>query len=282
MRARGPSSKTWPGTQEVLGFEKSCCHNLGRRKRHSRATHPASPLRICKLGGLWHLQLPQLPALKPLPWAPWLSRVLTAERWLWRLPCLIRRRIGGCHVFGTAERPLQGVRAQPSVVRPHRWGWSRGGRAPDRQARAGQARRRKWRHRWAKPSRKPRRVAQLGQSESRQSVGIQLGLPAWCLCSLPTRSSKMWVSAVPGALCARRKWAAAWVPGNPGGERRGGAALDGGGQPRCVSGSPDSCLSEIGIPRRVVPVTQSRSGGKALFVRGLSCWYKLPAFSRAR
>lgn len=56
------------------------------------------------------------------------------------------------------------------------------------------------------------------------------------------------------------KWAAALVPGKPGGERRGGAALDGGGQPRRVAGQATSYLSVIGVPSRAVP--QSRSGKK--------------------
>lgn len=60
----------------------------------------------------------------------------------------------------------------------------------------------------------------------------------------------------------REKWAAAPVPGKPGGERRGGAALDGGGQPRRVAGRATSYLSEVGVPSRAVPVTQSRSGEK--------------------
>lgn len=61
----------------------------------------------------------------------------------------------------------------------------------------------------------------------------------------------------------RGKWAAVLVPEKPGGERRGGAALDSGGQPRSVSGQATSYLSEIGVPIRAVLVTQSRSGEKA-------------------
>lgn len=67
------------------------------------------------------------------------------------------------------------------------------------------------------------------------------------------------------------KWAAARVPRNLGRERRGGAVLDGGGQPRCVSGWANSCLLEIGVRSRVFPGTQSRSGEKSRFTGGLSC-----------
>lgn len=60
----------------------------------------------------------------------------------------------------------------------------------------------------------------------------------------------------------RGKWAAAPVPGKAGGERRGGAALDGGGQPRRSASRATSYLSEVGVPSWAVPVIQSRSGEK--------------------
>lgn len=52
------------------------------------------------------------------------------------------------------------------------------------------------------------------------------------------------------------------MPGKPGRERRGGAALDGGGQPRRVASRATSYPSEVGVPSWAVPVTQSWSGEK--------------------
>lgn len=66
----------------------------------------------------------------------------------------------------------------------------------------------------------------------------------------------MWVSAVPGALCTGQSGR------RPGCESEGAAPLSTAGASLGASQPAHSYLLEIGVPSRVVPVTQNRSGEK--------------------
>lgn len=99
-------------------------------------------------------------------------------------------------------RELHGARARPCLVRPRRRRWSDGRPGAGRTGARGAGAEAEVRARPGQPSRKPPPVAQPEHSEPRRTVAIQLRMPAPCLCSVPTRSSKTWVSAVPGALGA--------------------------------------------------------------------------------
>lgn len=97
---------------------------------------------------------------------------------------------------------MQGARVRSCLVRPRLRRWRGGRPVAGRTGARGEGAEAEVRALPGQPSRKPPPVAQREHSEPCRTVAIQRRMPAPCLCSVPTRSSKTWVSAVPGALRA--------------------------------------------------------------------------------
>lgn len=194
------------------------------------------------------------------------GKVASAAAWPLRG---LRIRAAASSRRAAATGPL---RRCPQLVGPHTGRRGRGGaqgRNADlelvRQAGVGQVRWRKCRTR-LEPSRLGSRGRGYPSPEQLQSLRLTAAAwaraPARCLCSPPTTSSKMWVSAGPGpqaVVCCARKWAVA-TPGTGKPSKGGGgcgvaAAWQPGffwGQPRRVPSCRGSVPSppEVGDPER--------------------------------
>lgn len=167
-------------------------------------------------------------------------------------------------------RELPGARTRPCLVRPRRRRWSGGRPGAGRTGARGAGAEAEVRARPGQPSRKPPPVAQPEHSEPRRTVAIQLRMPAPCLCSVPTRSSKTWVSAVPGALGAGKSGRRPRCLGSQV-ESEGAAPLStaGGNLGASLAGPPPTCRrlgTEQGCSRH-----PEQEWGKAKFTGGSSC-----------